>query len=211
MAACGLLAMLSSHFGWFPAYALLKPLTMVLALAAVWLVAERQTHTAAARLLLAALALSLVGDVCLLTPQGFIPGLLAFLLAHVCYITLFRKGAPWLPHRPALGLVLAIGATAYACLWTHGLPAALRIPVAAYVLVIALMAAQAIGRAAVLQTAAARTVAWGAASFMGSDTILAFDKFVQPVPASSLWVLGSYYVAQWLIVHGMLSTLRRTH
>jgi alkylglycerol monooxygenase len=52
----------------------------------------------------------------------------------------------------------------YAFLWQGGLPAALRIPVAAYVVVIALMAAQAIGRATVLRDRAALGVAIGAGS-----------------------------------------------
>jgi uncharacterized membrane protein YhhN len=87
-------------------------------------------------------------------------------------------------------------------------PASLRLPVAAYVLVIAGMAAQAIGRAQVLRSAGARCVAWGALSFMVSDSILAIDRFVQPLPAATVWVLGSYYLAQGLIVHGMLQVLR---
>ena len=35
-----------------------------------------------------------------------------------------------------------------------------------------------------------------------------FDRFVQPLPAATVWVLGSYYLAQGLIVHGMLQVLR---
>lgn len=209
MAVCGALALLSSHWDWFSLFAVLKPLTMALALACVWQEADRQTHATATRLLLAGLVLSLLGDVCLLVAEGFVPGLVAFLLAHVCYITLFGRDAPWLAHKPGLLAVLAIGAAAYAYLWTHGLPAALRLPVAAYVLVIALMAAQAIGRATVLRTPGAHCVAWGAVSFMVSDTVLAFDKFVQPLPGIAFWVLGSYYLAQWLIVHGMLQVLRK--
>lgn len=207
MAACGALAMLSAHGGYAAAYAWFKPLTMVLALACVGVVA-RNLNTRSVRWLMVGLALSMLGDVCLLTPGGFIPGLVAFLLAHVCYIALFQRDAPWQPHHGALAICLALGTLVYAYLWTHGLPAALRVPVAAYVLVIALMAAQAIGRASVLRTLAAHTVAWGAVSFMLSDSILALDKFVQPIASVYLWVLGTYYVAQWLIVHGMLQTWR---
>ena len=43
--------------------------------------------------MLAGLALSLVGDIALLWPQqGFLPGLVAFLLAHACYLVAFTRG-----------------------------------------------------------------------------------------------------------------------
>lgn len=208
MAACAVLAMFSAHWGYFSAYALFKPLTMVLALICVGVVAGRSPLKKSMYLLLAGLALSMVGDVCLLMPQGFLAGLVAFLLAHVCYIALFQRDAPWLASRWGLAACIAAGAVAYGYLWTHGLPTAMRIPVAIYVLVIGLMAAQALGRATVLHTAAARTVAWGALSFMVSDTVLALDRFVQPIAGAYLWVLGTYYLAQCLILHGMLQTLR---
>jgi uncharacterized membrane protein YhhN len=97
---------------------------------------------------------------------------------------------------------LLIGAGMYAFLWHGGLPAALRIPVGAYVVVIACMAAQAIGRAAVLRDAnpSAPWVAVGACFFMLSDSLLATNKFVAPLPLASLWVLSTYYAAQILIV-----------
>jgi uncharacterized membrane protein YhhN len=37
--------------------------------------------------------------------------------------------------------------------------------------------------------------------FLLSDALLAVNRFVQPLPLASFWVLGSYYVAQLLIVH----------
>jgi uncharacterized membrane protein YhhN len=62
------------------------------------------------------------------------------------------------------------------------------------------MVAQAIGRATILQNLAARAVALGACAFMLSDSLIAINRFVQPLPLVSLWVLGSYYLAQILIV-----------
>ena len=61
------------------------------------------------------------------------------------------------------------------------------------------MAAQALGRAAVLGNASARRVAAGACLFMLSDALLATNRFVSPLPVASLWVLASYYAAQWFI------------
>ena len=154
--------------------------------------------------LLAALAGSLAGDVLLLFPGWFVPGLVAFLLAHLAYLMLLRQNVGWFPSRRALAGTLGVGAAMYAFLWTGGLPTGLRVPVAAYVAVIALMAAQAIGRATVMRDTAAWTVAVGAAFFMLSDSLLATNKFAMPLPLASFWVLTSYYAAQVLIVGGWL-------
>ena len=154
--------------------------------------------------MLAALAGCLVGDVFLMFPGYFIPGLVAFLLGHIAYLVLLRPGVPWFPSRTALIATLGIGGAMYAFLWMGGLPAGLRAPVAAYVTVIALMAAQAIGRATVLGGAPAWTVATGAAFFMLSDSLLATNKFVMPLPMAQFGVLATYYAAQVLIVRGWL-------
>lgn len=170
--------------------------------------ARGQFHYKSWGLLLAALLASLAGDVFLMLEGLFIPGLVSFLLAHLAYIALLGRSVRWFAHRGALLLTVAVGAAMYAWLWQGGLPAELRAPVAVYVLVIALMAAQALGRAAQLQTDASRTVALGACIFMLSDSVLAVDRFVQPVPLALLWVLATYYAAQFCIVHGMVQELR---
>jgi len=149
-------------------------------------------------LLIAGLAFSLLGDVLLMLPGRFIGGLVAFLLAHLCYIALFRDGAGWLPRPLALAATLALGAAMYAVLFP-GLDAVLRVAVAAYVVVIATMAAQAIGRAAVLRDGPAIAVAVGAVFFMLSDALLALNRFWSPLPMAQFWVLATYYVAQILI------------
>ncbi|MGJ7528356.1 lysoplasmalogenase family protein [Variovorax sp. GB1P17] len=154
-------------------------------------------------LLLAGLVGSLAGDVLLMGPASFfVPGLVAFLLAHLAYIALFRIGVGMFPRRGVLAATLLIGVAMYAFLWHGGLPPALRIPVGVYVTVIACMAAQAIGRAAVLHDTdpSARWVAVGACFFMLSDSLLATNRFVMPLPLAALWVLATYYVAQVLIV-----------
>jgi len=43
-------------------------------------------------------------------------------------------------------------------------------------------------------------VAVGAVFFMLSDSLLAINRFVTPLPLSGLWVLSTYYTAQILIV-----------
>ncbi|WP_137917377.1 lysoplasmalogenase family protein [Hydrogenophaga sp. 2FB] len=197
---CGALSMACAALGWIELHRVFKPLAMFVAMAVVFAHTRGATH----RLLLCALAFSLAGDAFLMFPGYFIPGLVAFLLAHLAYTVLFRQDAPWFASRRALAATLGIGVAIYAFLWWGGLPPALRAPVAAYVLAIALMAAQAMGRATVRRDRAAVTVALGTGFFMLSDALLATNRFVVPLPMSQVWVLGTYYAAQVLIVAGML-------
>jgi uncharacterized membrane protein YhhN len=206
---CAALSMASAATGWTAVHLIFKPLTMVVALAVVIAATRsRANGLRGAPWLLAALAASLAGDVFLMLEGLFIPGLAAFLLAHMTYIALFRQGVPWLANRPAAWGVAAVGLGMYTVLWFGGLPPGLRGPVAAYVLAIGLMAAQALGRASVQRDGPSMVVAVGAACFMLSDALLAINRFVSPLPMSAFWVLGSYYAAQCLMVMGVLRIQR---
>ena len=200
--ASAVLATLTSTLGFLTLHFVFKPLTMLIAIAVV---ALRAYPAGAAKrfdaLLAAALTASLAGDVFLMLPGNyFIPGLASFLVAHLFYIALFRQNSPWFANRRALAGTLGAGAAMYAWVWGGLNDPVLKIAVATYVTVISLMVAQAIGRATVGQDAAARAVALGACAFMFSDSLIAINRFVQPLPLVSLWVLGSYYLAQILIV-----------
>jgi len=190
-----------------PYYLISKPLVMVIAMIFVagraystW--ASGIFGTKSRALLLGALLFSLAGDVFLMLPGDyFIPGLASFLVAHLFYIALFRQGQAWFPSRGALLAVLAFGAAVYAVLWNHLGHPVLQGAVAAYVSVISLMAAQALGRATVNGDGASRWVAAGACIFMLSDALIAVNKFLTPVPLAGFWILLTYYCAQLLIVH----------
>ena len=222
MLQSGALATATAALGLREWHWLFKPATMVFALLCIatcaspaW-ISIQKTSKKHVYLLLAAIVFSLGGDVFLMLDGQFrlglfIPGLISFLLAHACYIALFKTDTPWFASRRALWLIATIGAAMYAYLFTHGLPAAMRIPVAVYVSVIALMAAQAWGRYQVQQDRSALLVALGASAFMFSDSILAINRFVQPLPWAAIWVLASYYVAQALIVQGSLRWQARAH
>jgi sterol desaturase/sphingolipid hydroxylase (fatty acid hydroxylase superfamily)/uncharacterized membrane protein YhhN len=176
-----------------------KPLALALAIAMVALRLRRERRPFTFdRWLLGGLALSLLGDVLLTLPGRFIPGLVAFLLAHLCYLVLFSRGVGWLPRRRMLAVTLGAGMVMYAVLFP-GLGPVLKVAVAAYVLVIGTMAAQAFGRAAVLGDPGSRAVALGAAVFMVSDSLLALNRFWHPLPLAPFWVLATYYMAQVLI------------
>ncbi|WP_326542786.1 lysoplasmalogenase [Pseudorhodoferax sp.] len=172
-----------------------KPLATVLIIVMAW--PRGRAVPLQRRWVLAGLLLSLAGDVALLWPQqGFLPGLVSFLLAHLAYLLAFtrtqRLAARWWPFAAYAG----VAAVVLAGLWP-GVPAALRVPVLAYVLCLGAMAAQ----AAVLwrcqpADAAARRLALGGALFLVSDALLATSRFATPLPMASLWILASYWCAQ---------------
>ncbi|HEY0844779.1 MAG TPA: lysoplasmalogenase [Noviherbaspirillum sp.] len=179
-----------------------KPLTTILIIAYAW----KRGHDLPAqrRLILAGLVLSLAGDVFLLWPkEGFLFGLVSFLLAHLLYILAFCIPAPFAA-RPAFFVGYALVAAGILSQLWNAVPPALRIPVVAYVVFLATMAAQAAGwwRSA----PAGSRAGWAAAGgllFMASDTLLAFNKFATPLPLAPLWILATYWTAQWCIASAM--------
>ncbi len=205
--AAAAMAIVSSVMGWTVMHFVFKPLTMLLAIGLVLVRARRSGDVGQPDVLLvAALVASLAGDVFLMLPGGyFIPGLASFLIAHLFYIALFQQGVPWFPSRLALGAALTVGAAMYGWVWLSLNDPLLKVAVASYVTVISLMVAQAIGRATMRRNARSTAIALGACIFMLSDSLIAINRFVQPVPLVSLWVLTSYYMAQFLMVHNLTS------
>ncbi len=182
-----------------------KPLTTLLIIALAWPRGAAQAKQR--RFVRIGLALSLLGDVALLWPrEGFLPGLVAFLLAHLAYIAAFCVPVR-LAARPLVFVVYAaIAALILSQLW-GGVPGALRAPVVAYVLCLATMASQAgvwwrvaAGRD---DAALARHAAIGGMLFMASDSLLAINKFAVPLPLASLWILLTYWVAQGCIASSL--------
>lgn len=181
-------------FGMHAAVYILKPLAT---LALVALVLRTTTASRYRTWIAAGLAVSLAGDILLMLPQGlFVPGLAAFLLAHLCYIRAFAsdgagRSAPVLPALPVFGFAAAL----LWYLWPSLGP--MRLPVACYVAAISTMSWQAIARWRVLGTSHAMLAAAGSVFFLMSDSALAIRKFVAPFPGATIVILATYYVAQW--------------
>jgi uncharacterized membrane protein YhhN len=185
-----------------------KPLATVLIFVLAWQSRPAQSPRYR-RLVLAGIACSLLGDVLLMLPGDlFVPGLLAFLCGHLCFIAAFTgdcrfAARPWL-----LLATLGFGAVNMVLLWGAIAPA-LRMPLIVYVEVLASMGGQALVRARVLahrgdpQAPAARLAAIGGLTFMLSDCLLAWNRFDGPLPWSSLWVLAAYYLALWWIARSV--------
>jgi uncharacterized membrane protein YhhN len=179
-----------------------KALPMVCLLA--WLWPPRGRY---ARWITAGLGLSLLGDVLLeLGPHLFLPGLGAFLLAHVSYAVAYLHAA----RRPDLVRALpflALGVSASVALWP-GL-GDMALPVAAYVTVICTMG----WRAAALLggPGLTRREQWlafsGALLFTCSDGLLSIRLFVKPLPGLGYAVMLLYWAAQLCIAASARKTL----
>jgi len=187
-----------------------KPLATVLLL---WLAASAAAPVSARYrgILLLGLFFSLVGDVCLMLPADlFLPGLVAFLLAHLCYIAAFAPGSDARTRLACIALFAVFGGVNLYGLLPR-LPADMRVPVLVYVAALVVMAGLALARSRSLRNAGAQTAlagsaraaAIGAALFVLSDTLLAWNRFGGGIPLASLWVLATYYIAQWYIARSV--------
>ncbi|MCJ7466640.1 MAG: lysoplasmalogenase [Maribacter sp.] len=160
--------------------------------------------------MLFALFSSWVGDVMLLFDHAsglyFILGLLSFLIAHCCYILVFlRKWHPTPPPYFSLValLLMVYGSTLFYIL-KDGI-GTLSTPVAIYVVGILFMAVTAFRRLGSVGTRSFYLVFCGALFFIASDSLLAINKFLMPLPWTSVFVMATYATAQYLIVRGILS------
>lgn len=162
-------------------------------------------------ILLGALLFSWIGDVVLLF-EGigeiyFILGLVAFLISHIIYCVVFNKQIKTIRINKAflfsgsiVILIYLIGMLS-ALLPTLG---DLKIPVIVYASVISLMLFFAFSGLLTWEKPGNQFVFIGAVVFILSDSILAVDKFYNPIQKSSVFIMSTYLVAQYLIVTGIL-------
>lgn len=174
-----------------------KPLATLLVVLLVWRAPAPQPGYR--RAVLAGLLLSTLGDIWLMLPwDAFVAGLASFLLAHLAYLFAFTRRVRLQPLRWPFLAYAVLAAAVLALLWPR-LPDALRVPVVIYVLALAAMAAQAAVVALRQPSHSSTAAALGGLSFVVSDALLAIDRFHTPLPLAPLWVLASYWVAQFLI------------
>lgn len=157
-------------------------------------VADEAPHGQA---VIAALVLSIVGDLALLSTERrwFLFGLVAFLLAHVAYVVAFIQLGTEPMGVGAAGVVLLPAAF---IVWNWLAPHVGRMakPVVAYITVITVMVALAAGCAAVDTARVPMLVA--AVLFFTSDLFVARQRFITSTPVNRYVGLPLYYAAQLL-------------
>jgi uncharacterized membrane protein YhhN len=197
------LALAAAFFDWIAVHQeqkaleyLCKPLTLVLLIACA--LALDPDDPAVRAWFVAALVLSLAGDVFLMLPKDlFVFGLGSFLLGHIAYIVGMHVDGVQGP-RFLVGIVIVMAALA-----VIGTPIlrSVRVgpdpelagPVVAYMFVISAMVASAIGVGQVVMVL-------GAALFYVSDALIAWNRFVAETRHSRVAIMVTYHLAQVALV-----------
>jgi len=161
---------------------------------------------------------SLLGDVFLVisflrfSNRWFIPGLIAFLLAHVAYIAGLNIPLPDVPLLWLFALALVLGTSARRAM--QRIVAGLRekglrrlvVPVVLYGTVITVMLLSALLTMynSNWGTWAPGLVSLGAMLFYASDLLLAWNKFVQPIKNGRFFNMILYHLGQFALVAGVI-------
>ena len=211
-----ILTLLSALLDWYAVYKgwkklehFLKPVTMVFLFIFLLISTGLQGITLWFGI---GIILSMAGDIFLMLPkEQFIAGLVAFLLAHIAYIIGFNQTLPAFNIAALIWAVLLgiIAAQLYKQIAT-GLvkqsKESLLKPVLTYTAVIAIMLLSALITLSRPEwsSGAAITVSIGAALFMLSDAILAWNKFVQPIKNGRVMNMAAYHLGQIILIYGVV-------
>ncbi|XP_064603666.1 lysoplasmalogenase TMEM86A-like isoform X1 [Liolophura sinensis] len=147
------------------------------------------------------LLISSLGDLCLIWRETlFIPGLLWFSVAHVCYLCAFWsqasqpvKGAQ--SHSLPMYIVAAVGTSAYILQTVPGI-------IMPYLVIFYSVLLFAVSwRATVCfeyyRSGKSLAGCLGTVSFLISDSIIGIDKWVTPIPYAEGLIMSTYYLAQY--------------
>lgn len=167
----------------------------------------------------AGLLFGLIGDTFLmfvhLEPNFFMFGLAAFLIGHLLYISAFYIDYKWRPTIEKTAMWIALIVFGLLCLGSYlylrPYLGAMKIPVMIYAFVISMMAIMAVNRKGRVNLFSFKLIFYGAILFLISDSILAYNKFVQPIPYAGLSIMSTYMLAQFLITIGAIERKLKKH
>jgi len=194
-------------------HAICKPSLMIVLALYYWSV-QQSKQLPVVGVVILALLFSGAGDVLLMFQNSeakfFMFGLGAFLIAHVLYIFAYKQHQHGDSTHALQGLqkirfgfpIVFAGIGLVSIL--YGKLGGLKIPVIVYALVITVMALTALYRFGRTNASSFTMVFGGAILFMMSDSLIAINKFMEPLPMSGFWIMVTYIGAQFLIVCGLL-------
>jgi uncharacterized membrane protein YhhN len=177
---------------------LLKIIPIAILIFGVFKAESSSTRT----ILLLALVFSGCGDL-LLAFDEFIFGVAVFLIAQLSYAVLFRQYWQGYQRRWPLSVLLIMHMLIMLWLLIPSL-GNLQLPVIAYLLTIAAM-----GLLALHSSLSMRWAVMGAILFIISDSFIAINKFINPLPYEHYWIMSTYYGAQFMLVSGFLISVRQ--
>jgi uncharacterized membrane protein YhhN len=187
-----------------------KPLIVISLL--VYLFINDGQKGKAAMLAISGLLLSLLGDV-LLVFQGqqslfFIGGLISFLTAHLLYIFYYLRSSNTIATKKlknkSIYFLLMILYGIVFCFLLNDKLGALKVPVFIYTSVLISMNIFALNRYGKVNDDSFKLIMIGALCFASSDSLLAINKFLIPIPLAGIWIMATYAAAQYFITKGVL-------
>lgn len=141
----------------------------------------------------------------------FFAGVGAFLVAQVAYIATFvrfpkgRAGDGFVRRQRWWGLPFLVYLVfIYAFLYGH-LDAVMKPVVLVYAVSLVGMSLAALNRKGKVRGASFVPVFVGSVLFVVSDSLIAVDKFVAPLPMAGFMIMLSYIAAQYLIMRGLIA------
>ncbi|EKS10055.1 lysoplasmalogenase [Leptospira santarosai] len=154
----------------------------------------------AGKFIFVGLIFSLFGDTFLALPGNyFVFGLGSFLLTQIFYSIGFSIGNP--VHIVRSIPFFAFGISFYAWIFS-GVGVSLYVPVAVYIVAICTMGWRAASREC--SGSAFLKSLTGSILFIVSDSLIATNKFTTiPIPWIGVWIMSTYYAAQFLIYESM--------
>jgi uncharacterized membrane protein YhhN len=193
-----------------------KPLIMM-SLGAYFVWQTRQVAHQFKWFIITAFVFSWLGDSFLMYQKlddiYFLLGLASFLIAHVFYMFAFKiwfeenHETPLLKRHPWMGMLLFVYAIAMYKMLEPDL-GTMKLPVVLYIGVILGMTLLALNRFRKVAAPSFRWIFLGALAFLASDSILAYNKFVEDVDYSGILIMSTYCFAQFAIMKGALCQLR---
>lgn len=191
-----------------------KPLILLGLIFYFYRITKPIASTLLTKSILGALIFSWIGDILLMWSHLFIYGLGAFLMAHVCYIIGFRLAQNGPTRLDQVNFVKSFFynlpiylAAAFVFYLINPNLGGMKIPVIAYIIVIVSMVATARDRFKKCNPASFWQVFIGAILFFISDGAIAISRFFVEFPESGILIMGTYAIAQLLIVMGIRSYL----
>ncbi len=180
---------------------LTKPLIMI-SMIVFYFLQTRNHRSFQDKLMIVAFFFSLIGDSFLMLSDttSFTFGLGSFLITHLIYIFIFSR------NRLKMNILARISLLAFSIsmlfVLKDNVNDSLLIPVIIYMITITVMAITAAERNT--NPESYRMVLIGAVLFVLSDSLIAINEFVNPIPFSTFLIMGTYVLAQYLICIGFL-------
>lgn len=170
------------------------------------------------KMMIAAFFFSWIGDVALMfvhvNENFFLVGLVGFLITHILYTIVFSKVnqpevTPILPKKFWVAVPLVIYMVALLSMLVPAITSVDKtkpflIPVLVYSTAIAIMVLFSINRFRRVGDSSFALVFGGALLFMFSDSLIAINKFMTPLPLAGFFIMVLYITGQWLIAKGAL-------